>query len=102
MSIVLIVFILSLRLSESVDFQTGVFQSKTSGIFDLDVLRKTEPATENHYGGMNRIVLEKNIVNGINLLTQAMLNQENAIYEISYDFDDNSKKLIDYFISICK
>lgn len=93
MSIVLIVFILSLRLSESVDFQTGVFQSKTSGIFDLDVLRKTEPATENHYGGMNRIVLEKNIVNGINLLTQAMLNQENAIYEISYDFDLNHNSM---------
>jgi hypothetical protein len=38
------------------------------------------------YNGMGRIELQKNIVNGVNTLTQAMLTQQNTIYVIQYDF----------------
>ena len=37
-------------------------------------------------GGLNRIVLKKNIVNGKNILTQEMVSKSNTIYEIRYDF----------------
>jgi hypothetical protein len=35
---------------------------------------------------MGRVTLQKNIVNGVNTLTQAMLTQQNTIYVIQYDF----------------
>lgn len=38
------------------------------------------------FNGMGRIRLKKNIVNGVNTLTQAMLTQQNTIYVIQYDF----------------
>lgn len=38
-------------------------------------------------GGINKVVLKKNIVNGKNILTQEMINKPNTIYEIRYDFD---------------
>ena len=38
------------------------------------------------YNGMGRIELQKNIVNDVNTLTQAMLTQQNTIYVIQYDF----------------
>ena len=44
-------------------------------------------------GGLNRIVLKKNIVNGKNILTQEMINKPNAIYEIRYDFDLNGEEI---------
>ena len=37
-------------------------------------------------GGLNRVVLKKNIVNGKNILTQEMVSKSNTIYEIRYDF----------------
>ena len=36
--------------------------------------------------GMGRIVLRKNIVEGVNTLTQSMINKSNTIYVIQYDF----------------
>lgn len=44
-------------------------------------------------GGLNRIVLKKNIVNGKNILTQEMINKPNTIYEIRYDFDLNGEEI---------
>lgn len=41
----------------------------------------------NSYSGMGRIHLRKNIVGGVNLLTQAMINKPNTIYIIQYDYD---------------
>ena len=41
------------------------------------------------YSGMGRVILRKNMVNGVNVLTQEMINQANTIYEIRYDFDLN-------------
>lgn len=40
--------------------------------------------------GMKRIVLKENMVKGVNLLSQSMLKQDNAIYVIQYDFDLNN------------
>lgn len=36
--------------------------------------------------GMGRVVLRKNIVEGVNTLTQSMINKNNTIYVIQYDF----------------
>lgn len=36
--------------------------------------------------GMGKKILRKNIVNGVNTLTQSMINQPNTIYVIQYDF----------------
>ena len=36
--------------------------------------------------GMGRVILRNNIVNGVNILTQSMINQANTIYVIQYDF----------------
>ena len=44
-------------------------------------------------GGFNRVILKKNIVNGKSILTQEMINKENTIYEIRYDFDLNSAEI---------
>lgn len=38
------------------------------------------------YSGMGRVILRKNIVNGVNALMQSMINEANTIYEIRYDF----------------
>ena len=38
------------------------------------------------YSGMGRKILRKNIVDGVNTLTQSMINQANTIYVIQYDF----------------
>lgn len=38
------------------------------------------------YSGLGRKILRKNIVNGVNTLTQSMINQQNTIYVIQYDF----------------
>ena len=44
-------------------------------------------------GGLNRVVIKKNIVNGKNILTQDMINKSNTIYEIIYDFDLNNTEI---------
>ena len=47
----------------------------------------------NAFSGLGKIILRKNIVNGKNILTQDMINKENTIYEIRYDFDLNGKDI---------
>lgn len=39
------------------------------------------------YSGLGRVILRKNMVGGVNVLTQEMISQANTIYEIRYDFD---------------
>ena len=46
------------------------------------------------YSGMGRVIIRKNMVNGVNVLTQEMVNQANTIYEIRYDFDLNGNEII--------
>lgn len=38
------------------------------------------------YSGLGRVYLRKNIVNGVNTLTQAMMSDANTIYIIQYDY----------------
>lgn len=38
------------------------------------------------YSGLGRLYLRKNIVNGVNTLTQSMINKTNTIYIIQYDY----------------
>ena len=38
------------------------------------------------YSGMGRKILRKNIISGVNTLTQSMVNKTNTIYVIRYDF----------------
>lgn len=42
--------------------------------------------TSGSNNGMGRVVLRKNLVNGVNTLTQNMINKSNTIYIIQYDF----------------
>lgn len=41
------------------------------------------------YSGLGRKYLRKNMVNGVNVLTQAMVNDANTIYYVQYDYDLN-------------
>ena len=43
--------------------------------------------------GMGRVVLRKNLVNGVNTLTQSMINKNNTIYVIQYDFNLNGQEI---------
>ena len=45
------------------------------------------------YNGLGRIYLRKNMIDGKNILTQDMINKENTIYEIRYDFDLNGAEI---------
>ena len=59
------------------------------------VIREKTTKTYNpgNYSGMGRVILRKNMVNGVNVLTQEMINQANTIYEIRYDFDLNGAEI---------
>lgn len=41
----------------------------------------------NSYSGMGRAYLRKNVVAGVNVLTQSMINKPNTIYIIQHDYD---------------
>ena len=57
---------------------------------NYDVLKfKDRKYDESIFSGKGYKILRKNIINGINVLTQEMVNEENTIYEIRYDFDLN-------------
>ena len=49
--------------------------------------------TPKTYSGMGRVILRKNMVGVVNVLTQSMINQANTIYEIRYDFDLNGETI---------
>lgn len=58
--------------------------------------RQYEP---NNFSGLGKIILRKNIVvddelNAKNILTQDMINKENTIYEIRYDYDLNGEEIV--------
>lgn len=40
-----------------------------------------------NYSGLGRVYLRKNIINGVNVLLQSMINKENTIYHIQYNYD---------------
>ena len=47
------------------------------------------------FSGKGYKILRKNIINGKNVLTQEMINRDNTVYEIRYDFDLNGTLLVD-------
>lgn len=64
-----------------IDDNTGLTLDKVAG---GALEEKTYISNSNN--GMGRVVLRKNIVKGVNTLTQNMINQPNTIYVIQYDF----------------
>ena len=62
----------------------------------VPVIREKTTKTYNpeNYSGMGRVILRKNMVNGVNVLTQEMINQANIVYEIRYDFDLDSSQIV--------
>lgn len=55
----------------------------------LSVIRKKTIKfySPENYSGYGKIILRKNMLNSVNVLSQSMINQSNTIYEIGYDFD---------------
>ena len=47
------------------------------------------------FSGKGYKILRKNIIDGKNILTQEMINRDNTVYEIRYDFDLNGTLLVD-------
>lgn len=64
-----------------IDDKTGLTLDKVAG----GALEEKE-YTSSSNNGMGRVVLRKNIVEGVNTLTQNMINKSNTIYVIQYDF----------------
>ena len=64
-----------------IDDKTGLTLDKVAG----GALEEKE-YTSSSNNGMGRVVLRKNIVEGVNTLTQNMINKSNTIYIIQYDF----------------
>lgn len=64
-----------------IDDETGLTLDKVAG----GALEEKEHISGSN-NGMGRVVLRKNIVEGINTLIQSMINQSNTIYIIQYDF----------------
>lgn len=64
-----------------IDDKTGLTLDKVAG----GALEEKE-YTSGSNNGMGRVILRKNIVEGVNTLTQSMINKNNTIYVIQYDF----------------
>lgn len=64
-----------------IDDETGLTLDKVTG----GALEEKE-YTSGSDNGMGRVVLRKNLVEGVNTLTQNMINKSNTIYVIQYDF----------------
>ena len=71
-----------------IDDKTGLTLDKVAG----GALEEKE-YTSSSNNGMGRVVLRKNLVNGVNTLTQSMINKSNTIYVIQYDFDLNGEEI---------
>lgn len=67
----------------------ALFTILSSLILMLAIADETKVSSNDLYKGMGRIVLQKNLVNGVNTLTQAMLpidSGENTIYVIQHNY----------------
>lgn len=54
---------------------------------------KDKEYDEANFSGLGRTYLRKNIVNGVNILSQDMINNSNTIYHIQYDYNLNGGTL---------
>lgn len=64
-----------------IDDETGLTLDKVTG-----GALEEKTYTSGSDNGMGRVVLRKNLVNGVNTLVQTMINKSNTIYVIQYDF----------------
>lgn len=64
-----------------IDDKTGLTLDKVAG-----GALEEKIYTSDSNNGMGRVVLRKNLVEGVNTLTQSMINKSNTIYIIQYDF----------------
>lgn len=64
-----------------IDDKTGLTLDKIAG----SALEEKEYISSSN-NGMGRVILRKNLLEGINTLTQNMINKSNTIYIIQYDF----------------
>ena len=48
----------------------------------------------NNYSGIGRTILRKNMVGGVNVLTQEMISEPNQIYIIQYDYDLRGETIV--------
>lgn len=71
-----------------IDDNTGLTLDKVAG----SVLEE-KTYTSGSDNGMGRVVLRKNLVEGVNTLVQTMINKSNTIYVIQYDFDLNGESI---------
>lgn len=55
---------------------------------------KDKPYDVSVFSGLGKKILRKNMVNGTNILTQAMVNAANTVYIIQYDFDLNDENIV--------
>ena len=61
---------------------------------DNTVLKfKNKAYSTANFSGLGRVYLRKNIAGGRNILTQQMINLENTIYHIQYDYDLNGQTI---------
>ena len=68
--------------------------SKTSNSDGSSTLKLADRAySASNFSGKGYKILRKNISNGKNILTQSMINSENTIYEIRYDFNLDNKEI---------
>lgn len=54
---------------------------------------KDKEYDEANFSGLGRTYLRKNIVNGVNILSQDMINNSNTIYHIQYDYNLNGQTI---------
>ena len=54
---------------------------------------KDKEYDEADFSGLGRTYLRKNIVNGVNILSQDMINNPNTIYHIQYDYNLNGQTI---------
>lgn len=60
---------------------------------DGNLKLKDRAYNADNFSGKGYKILRKNIVNGKNVLTQEMINEEDTIYEIRYDYDLNKEQI---------
>lgn len=94
--LVITTILLSVGATGTEEFKTGYNSRGDSVSFEYTITKHKDYALIDNktHKGNDKIVLKENIVNGINLLTQAMFKHQSAIYAISSDFDLNQGRVV--------
>lgn len=57
------------------------------GNYEYSIYTIDKIYSPNNFSGLGKVYLKKNIIDGNNVITQSMINRENTIYVIQYDYD---------------